>query len=306
MSRAAGGCDFTIVRNLLLKIAGQDLPQVTENSLVVGCMLLALAKLLLIAISFHTSRADCVAPYRSGSNIVPECAKTAVCPTDSICDSSAGYCAFFNASFLYGCIATPVNSNGIQSGDLLCSGPPNGWSPFPDVGVKCCCYQNTCPPGKYGGSLSVCRVCDKGTFSSMSGINKGHHCPSGTFSDVGATACQTCPAGKFAPPLSYSRNVQYGYVSIPNVGSNCRNCTSHLAFPSKQCLPGSSSDTTTGCTCPMGYFISNSTDPYNISCISCRSCRSTSDYVFLNPCPGWTQVDTSFIIQQKVAHVIMG
>ena len=147
--------------------------------------------------------------------------------------------------------------------------------------------------------ITTCKDCEAGKYSSEASINRQQcsDCTVGTFSNIGATICMLCPAGKFAEPLSFYLPCPDSSCSPLPYGSSgctaCSACRDPLAIALNPCLAGSSSDTTTGCICPDGYFVRNAIDPYNISCVACKACSGSAFAVLLNSCEIGSTVDTT-------------
>ncbi len=222
-----------------------------------------------------------------------ECVNTTVCPAEYNCDPS-GFCGTFNASFKFGCIATPVDPTGVHQKGTICGpdDPTFSASSFP---LGCCCFQLSCPPGKYGSPLwSECKDCEAGKFSSQTTKNMASGCtwcPAGSYSGAGATECLKCSEGKYAKPafIQETRYPDKGLVLSTYFGgtncTECKVCRNPTAVPLYPCRPGSADDTVTagGCTCPEGYFVKNRLDPQNFTCSVCKSCSDPAA-VLQNPC----------------------
>jgi hypothetical protein len=113
-----------------------------------------------------------------------------------------------------------------------------------------------CPPGKFsdvvdGKSISVCKGCPMGTYSSQPGSSSCSKCLSGTFSSVSnatsISTCLTCGAGTYSDAGASSCAVcPAGSYSAPGAAS-CSPCTAGTF----------STDGASACTvCPVGTFAS--------------------------------------------------
>jgi hypothetical protein len=72
------------------------------------------------------------------------------------------------------------------------------------------------------------------------------------------------------------------------VCSSCRSCSDPRASVINPCLAGSSVDSTSGCSCPAGYF--GPTSSYTAACLQCESCDPKASVS--SPCLAGSTSDT--------------
>lgn len=194
--------------------------------------------------------------------------------------SSVGYC--------YNC----TDGSWSETGSASCTNASLGYYATTNHTM-----QIPCPPGSFvstEGASASCTPAPAGTFVADSASADYQLCPTGTYSEIGATGCTSCESGTFCDeegcstctpiacdPGTYQRGVNSSVCDQCEAGTYCdeENCTECSLPPAGfvvplgleasapvECEDGLFADSNTSCVCAFEDHYANPTHTMQIPC----------------------------------------
>ena len=238
-----------------------------------------------------TSCSSCAAGTYSGSGA----ASCTTCPSNTYSEAGAGSCSSCPAGMTGGtnCSTTCAAGTYLKAGEGSCSSCPAGkycvggtfnYNASSDQGITGNCNTNTYSTG--GASAATCTACP-GSMTSTAGSTAKTSCKitcsAGNHLAKSASACSSCPAGKYCAggTYNYSDSAAQGITGNCNAntystgGASAATCTA--CGGSLTSSAGATAKTQCKITCAAGKYLKAG----GTSCISCpagKYCTGGTQY----------------------------